>query len=333
MILQRLNILSLLGLVAVSSLAGAAFSEELRIVAIVNEEVITQAELDQALAPMYFQMQATLAPEALAQEMKLARETVLDKLIEGRLMLQEARNPKPVEVSKGKVGTPPPIEVSPEEVEERLEEVRAQLKSTEAFEEGLRQQGLTLEGLRQRFRDQLTIQKLIDREIRSRVSVSPSEVSAYYEAHRKKFMLPPAVQVATILIRPQGPDDLERARGKAEEIERRLAQGENFYALAQRFSDGLNAEAGGRIGYLEQGKSIREIEEVLFKLKPGEISPVLRTPAGYHLFLIESVRPAREATLEEMRGQIHRLLREKKAQARYQRWMAKLKAESYILIK
>lgn len=302
-------------------------------VAVVNDEVITQKELDQVLTPIYFQMQASLAPEEMAQEMDQVKRKVLERLIEAKVMLQEARNPRPVEVSKGKIGTPPVIEVSDTEVQQMLDETLGHLEDPNVLAENLKSQGMTLEELKTRLGDQITIQKLIDREVRSRVSVSPAEVTAYYEENRKQFMMPAAVQVATILIRPKDNLDVERSRAQAEDIQRMLSQGHDFYGLAKRFSDGLNAENGGRIGRLERGKNIREIDEVLFDLKPGDVSPIIRSPAGFHLFLIEEVQPARDAQIEEMQHQIREILREQKTQERYRQWIEKLKGDSYIAIK
>lgn len=328
------GLIPLLFLSALLCLSGRpASAEEIKIVAIVNDEVITEAELDRALAPVQLQMQATLAPEELAREMNRVRAEVLERLIEERLMLQEARNPRPVEVAKGKVGTPPPIEVTPAEVDEMLREVRGRFPSEEAFTEALAAQGLAEEDLRQRFREQITIRKLIDREARYRVTVSPAEVTEYYQNHPEEFVRPPAVQVSAILIRPNGPVDAIRARGLAQDLLKRLRAGEDFHELARRYSDGLNPETGGRIGWIEKGRGRPEIEQALFGLKPGEFSEVIETPVGLHIFLVESARPGEQMKLEQVQGAIRAKLLNEKAGAKYEAWIARLKSESYITVK
>ena len=95
-------------------LCGAV--EENKIVAIVNDEAITQSEFNRAFAPVYLQMQASLDPEDLSQKMAEVRQQLLEQLIDEKLMLQEAQSPRQVEVAKGKIGTPPVIEVSEDEV-------------------------------------------------------------------------------------------------------------------------------------------------------------------------------------------------------------------------
>lgn len=323
-------------LLACPSLASAATvgsADANRIVAVVNDEVVTQAELNRALVPVYFQLQATLGPEELAQEMENLKKRVLQQIVDEHLMLQEARHPRPVEVSKGKVGTPPVITASDEEVDKMLQETRERFSSEEEFQNALSQQGVTAQDLRDRFRDQAIIQKLISREVRSRLSVSPAEITSYYETHREEFIAAPAVQVATLLIRPRDAADVPRAFARAQEIQKELKGGADFYETARKNSDGFNAQMGGRIGVLEKGKNLKEIDEVLFELKAGEISPIVKTPAGFHLFLIESVQPSHQATLEEVKGDLRYKLLNQKGSERYEQWIAKLRSESYITLK
>ena len=304
-----------------------------RIVAVVNDEVITQAELHRALAPVYLQMQASLGPEDLAKKMDEVQRQILQQLIDERLMLQEAKSPRPVEVSKGKIGTPPVIQAEPGEVDEMLKEAQARFSGPEEFQEALQEQGLAIDDLKARFRDQIIIQKLIGREIRSRLAVSPSEVTAYYESHQPDFITPQAVQVATILIRPKDNLDVSRAYGQAQEIRKQLGAGADFYDLAKRYSDGFNSQMGGRIGFLEKGKNRKEIDSVLFDLKAGQVSPIIKTPGGFHVFLIESVRPARQAQLSEVQNEVQDKLLQQKGAVRYTDWIAKLRSDSYISVK
>ena len=308
-------------------------NDQNRIVAVVNNDVITQSELHRALVPVYLQMQASLSPEDMSKQMDEVRERVLSQLIDERLMLQEARSPRPVEVGKGKIGTPPVIAVSDDEVEEMIKDTQKKFSGPEEFEDALQQQNLTLEDLKLRFKDQITIRKLIGREIHSRLTVSPSQVTAYYEAHKADFVSPQAAQVATILIRPKDNLDVARAESLAKDLYRQLGQGADFYDLAKRYSDGFNPAMGGKIGLLEKGKSRKEIDNVLFDLKAGQVSPVIRTPSGFHLFLIESARPARQMELSEAQSEIQDLLLSEKGSVRYNDWIAKLRADAYISVK
>ncbi|MBI3333719.1 MAG: peptidylprolyl isomerase [Candidatus Omnitrophica bacterium] len=329
---QLLSII-LLAVCAVQALSPAVGSaEEMKIVAVVNDEVITQADLDRAFLPVYLQFQATSKPDELAERLPELKRQVLAQLVEERLMLQEAKKPRPVEVSKGKIGTPPAIEVSEAEVAEMAAQASGRFPSPQEFNEALTEQGLTLEDLKVRFREQITIQKLVDREIRSHITISPAEVTAYYNAHANEFQTAAAVQAAVILIKPKSPLEEAQAQQLAQEIHRQLAGGADFYELAKRYSDGPNAKMGGRIGFLEKGKVLKEIGDTLFDLKAGEVSPVIKTAAGYHLFRVESVRPAHQASLEEVQGRIQDRLFREKVSGRYREWIDKLKASAYLSV-
>lgn len=309
------------------------FAEGMKIVAVVNDEVITQTELDRALGPALQQFQQDFGPEELAVKAEELKGVILERMVEEKLMLQKARSPRPVEVSKGRIGTPPPISASDDEVEEMMNKAQVQFKDPEKFAQALEEQGMTLEDLRSRYRDQIVIQKLIEREVRSRVAISPAQITAVYEANVGAFKVPPAVQVATILIRPKDSLDTARAYAAIQDLRRRLTQGEDFYELASRHSDGPNAKMGGRIGFLEKGKGLPEIDEALFKLKTGEISGVIKTQAGFHLFRVESIRPERKLELQEVQDRIRSQLFQEKMTVQYKEWIEKLKADAYISIK
>lgn len=312
---------------------GGAYAEEMRIVAVVNDEPITQAELDRAMAPLYFQLASDHSPEELAKKLPQLRAKTLEQLIEEKLMLQEAQHPHPVEVAKGKIGTPPVITASNLEVEEMVTDTQRRFASAEEFTRALAERGLTMEDLKTRYRDQVTVEKLIDREIRSRIAVSPSEVTTYYSTHAQEFEAPMAVQAAVILILPKDPSDASRAQELAQDLRKQISAGADFYELASRYSDGPNAKMGGRVGFIEKGKTLKEIDQVLFTLKAGEISPVIYTAAGFNLFKVESIRPVRRLTLEEAQGTIQRVLQQEKSADRYKEWMGRLKANAYVSIK
>lgn len=328
-----LTLLFLLLLGAPAQGAPVPAQDRNKIVAVVNDEVITQSELHRALVPVYLQMQATLDPEELSKKMDEVRGQVLEQLIDERLMLQEARSPKPIEVGKGRIGTPPVIEVDDQEVEALLKDTRTKFPDPKEFEQALEQQGLTVDDLRLRFKDQITIQKLIGREIRSRLSVSPSEVTAYYESHKSDFVTPDTVEVATIVIRPKDNSDAGRAFSRAQEIHKQVTQGADFYETARKVSEGFNASMGGRIGRIQKGKSRKEVDDALFKLKAGEISPVIKTPGGFHIFKIESKESSRQASLSEVQNDIQDRLLQEKGSARYNNWISKLRSNSYISVK
>ena len=323
----------LLFLVFLVPLPALLHAEEMGIVAVVNDEVITQAELDQALAPIVLQMQSSLSPEQIAAKMDEIREEILQQIIEERLLLQEARQPTAVEFGKNKIGTPNPISVSEEEIDKMVGQVTAKFKNISDFNEALHRQNLTIQDLRERYRKQITIKKLIGREIYTRISVSPAEVTSYYQQHENEFIMPAAVKAAVITIQPKAGLGQDQARSLAENLRRQVLGGADFYDLAARYSEGPNAKMGGRLGWVDQGKSLKEIDQVIFTLKPGDVSPVIQTTGGFHIFRVEEFRPAEQANLGSVKDLVRDRLYEKKGAALYKEWVDKLKEHAYISIK
>ncbi len=308
-------------------------AEQMGIVAVVNDDVITQSDLDMALAPVYLQMQNSTAPEEMASKAEELREEVLQQLIEESLLLQEAHQPKPVEFGKNKIGTPSPIEVTEFEVDKMVKQVTSKFPTVEEFNQALKEQGLTIENLRDRFKKQITIKKLIGRQVYSRIVVAPSEVTSYYQEHQREFMLPAAVKVAVIVIRTKKGLDALHAKSLADNLHQQILSGGDFYDLAARYTDGPNPKMGGRIGFLDQGRGMKEIDVVLFKLKAGDISPVIEAGGAFYIFRVEEFRPAEQATLDSVKDLVQDKLFQKKGSVVYKEWIDKLKENAYISIK
>lgn len=304
-----------------------------RIVAIVNSEVITAADVAQAMAPLYGQYQSMYPEDELPSKMQEMEPRIVNLLIEEKLMLQEAKTPRTFEVAKGKWATPVPVKVSDEELTDALAQVKGQLGSEEEFQKILRDHEMTSQDLENRYRDQITIQKLMDREVRERVNISPSEITAYYEQHLEDYKSLPAVRLSNILIRVSGVLDDAQAKAKAHDVWQALNAGAEFGELAKRYSEGPNAQGGGMIGWVERGRLIPEIEASVFTMEPGQISPVVKSSLGYHVFRMEEQRPARTKPIAEVQGEIRDKLYQQKYRARYAEWMSKLKERAYITIK
>ena len=304
-----------------------------RIIAVVNSEVITAEDVAQAMAPLYGQYQSAYSSEELPARMQQAEEQMVQMLIEERLMLQEAKNPRSFEVGKGKWATPFAIKVSDEELADALAEAKGKFPSEEEFLSVLQQHGMALQDLERRYRDQITIQKLIDREVRSRLAISPSEITAHYQAHMDQYQNPEAVRLSNLLVRISGARDDARARITANDLWQALNAGADFSELAKKHSEGPNAEGGGMIGWVDRGRLMPEIEQAVFALQPGQISPVVRSSLGYHIFRLEERRSAYTKPVADVQAEIRNKLFQEKYRQRYVEWIGKLKEHAYITIK
>ncbi len=318
--MKKIVILILLGIVLFYSVCLKAEIVD-GIVAVVNNEVITQTELNDILLPVYTQYKSTYSDEELLKKIDEAKKNILYQLIEDRLILQEAR----------KIGMP----ATDEEVNERLQQIKSQFANSEEFKSILASQGLTVADLKEKYKEQIMIKKMINREVRSRVNVTPIEVALFYEKNKNDFNVSAQAKVMTIMIRKneESPETNSDSLKKIKMIEFKIAEGEDFSKLAREYSQDPSAVEGGDMGYINKGQMMKKINEVIFSLEPGEISETIETPVGYHIFKIIEVKEAGIESFDEARPQIENYLFQEKAKERFDEWMNGLKENAYISVK
>ena len=286
-----------------------------RMVAIVNDEVITDADV-RSHANALLEEQSTAMPSD-PQAVEL-HAIVLRRLIEQRLMLQEARR-------EG-------IVVGADEIIERFDAMRERFDADEAFEQSLLESRLTKEQLKERIREQLLVQRLIDVKVRSTIAVSPQEVSREVVAHPELAKGGDRVRAFHILVRVTDDQPEGSARARIEEIARQLRSGAPFTALAKRYSEDSYAEDGGLMDWVAQGELMPELDAALFSLKPGEVSAPIQTRLGFHLLKVEDRRSAGSLSVTEAHHSVYQQLYQQKFQQAFTRWLTQLKQRAYIQI-
>lgn len=297
-----------LALVAQASLLLAAQVED-RIIAIVNSDLIMLSEVKRDLAPERERIQKEYRGDALARRLKTAEYMALTSMIERKLQLQEAK-------TRG-------VEVTDQEVRQAIQ--------------NMKQQGETIDETNpanlKNVKEQLTLLKVVDREVRSGVMVADSDMKRYFQEHRDRFALPEEYTLSQILIKPRSPDDAVDAKEKVREVMTRLKRGESFEDVALQFSDDPNASRGGRLGLVRQGELLPGIERAIATLVPGGISDVIETSEGFQIVRLEDKKPKQFRPYEEGRIEIQGLVFQQKSEDVFQAWLANLKNKAYIEIK
>ncbi len=290
-----------------------------RIVAVVNNDVITLSELRENV--LYYKVEAR--PQQSESDEELAHR-LLSRLIESRLQLQEA--------DREKIGV---------DDTEMTEEIAARMKkldlSTEQeFEALVKKQGLTMDAVKKKLREQILIAKVVRRKVAFRVSVTEQEVDRYLDENRQKLETGLTYRARHILI----PPDRERtdaawaaARERARAVFARLESGAEFSAVAKEVSRDGTAKEGGDLGTLKKGELADDIEAQILKLAPGQISEPFRTELGYHMFKLESKETLEGEGLARVRQQIRDILFREKYQARLDAWIAEIKKRAIIEIR
>jgi parvulin-like peptidyl-prolyl isomerase len=183
---------------------------------------------------------------------------------------------------------------------------------------------MKLEDYRKQVSREIERALLINREIGSRVNVTPQDIERYHKEHAGDFSQAEQVRVRHIFVPlppGAGPADEQEVMKQVEEIRKRAQGGEDFATLADTYSQGPGAGQGGDLGYFKKGQMTKEIEDVAFALKPGEISQPFQAGAGVHLLKVEEhTTPGQQELDEETKEQIKRKLYNDALRQRYERW-------------
>jgi peptidyl-prolyl cis-trans isomerase SurA len=287
-----------------------------RIIAIVNNDAITLGELQESIVTYRSE---NPGQRSGASDDELRKE-FLNRLIDGRLQLQEADREKVVVEE---------VELN-EEFLDRIK--RYGVKTEEEFEKLVRGQGVTVDSIKKRLREGLMVQKLVRRKVTLRVSVTEAEITRYLEEHRGKLETGLSYHARHILVTPETDTDggWESARIKAEMLRTQLEDGADFVELARQHSRDATAQDGGDLGTLKRGELAPEIESELLSLGEGQVSRPVRSPLGFHVFRLESKESLESASI---RQQIRDILFRQQFDARLDAWLREIKQRAIIEVR
>jgi peptidyl-prolyl cis-trans isomerase SurA len=251
-------------------------------VALVGKDVITLTELAERTAQAERELvrRRIAAPDPAVLERQVLERMVLDKA-----QLQRA----------AQTG----LRVDELQVERAVERVAQNNKMSLAeLRRTLEQDGVPFERFRSELRQQIVLTRLREREVDDRVQVSEAEIDQYLEENRAEATQAVEYDVAHVLVRvPEqaSPEQVEQARARAARVRGEAAAGLDFAQLAASYSDAGDALQGGAMGWRAPGRLPDLFAEALREMTPGEVSPVLRSPAGFHVVKLVGRRGAGEA--------------------------------------
>ncbi len=179
-------------------------------------------------------------------------------------------------------------------------------------------------------RVQILISKLLSREVDSRIEVSDSEIASYYEANKNLFVEPERVKIDEVflMVRPGSKlDEWQSAQKGMEELYLKVKDSSDFAMMAKELDNRVSI---GRSGFLKMGELPPEVEEFAFSSPTGKLSPLVKSPIGFHIVRVVDKKEARQKDLTEVKEDIRDIIFKLKARQRYEEWIAKLKASSNI---
>lgn len=292
-----------------------------RIVAIVNNDVISLYELEKHALPYVNKIKASDYPPS--QETALIKKLMikmLNELIDLKLAEQELEKLK--------------IKVSDQEVDRTIKRmVDARGYTQEQLKEGLEAEGMTMEDYRERIKKQLERRKLVNKEVRSKIVITREDVEKYFEENKSKYTGEKKVRLRNIVLKkPEDEKDREVALNQMNEILSELNNGKSFQTMATLYSDSAFATEGGDLGFFKYSDLSPDLKERLKGKKAGDHTEVMDTDYGYQIFYVDEIVEAREKRLEEVAPEIEDILYNKIIDQEYQAWLKHLRSSSHIKV-
>lgn len=294
-----------------------------KIVAVVNDEIITLYELNSAFEPYLKNIENTYKGEDKDALIQQTKETFLQQLVDNLLIAQEAK----------KTG----IIVKEEDVMGVVQDtLTKQNLSMQDFLKNLAAEGSSIEEVKKDIRSQIVRVRLLRREVKDKIIVNDSEIGAYYNEHRQEYEGNESVRMKQILLpRPSGADKNveKKLRNEALYLRERIIKGESFDLLVAKYSKGPAASHGGDVGFIEKGTIIPEVEGVAFSLPVGQLSEVIESSVGFHIIKVVDKKGAGLKPVAVVREEIKAKLEQEKLDKKFGEWIASVRARSHVEIK
>ncbi len=291
-----------------------------RVVAVVNDEIVTQSELDEIAASVMRQVDSVPDPVVREQTRQKQLRFALDELIGQKLVSQEAGKHK--------------LAVTVDEVDNYIARVKKQQDWDDAkLETYLMVQGVSLATFRSQTKEQLLRKKVIVNEIGDRIRVSEGDVAEYYKSKltelNNQFELE-AAHIALKVDEGATPATDAAVRQQAVELLKRAQAGEEFEALAKQYSQAPGANNGGHLGVLRKGSLDPGFEDVAFALPDGGVGGPVRTAFGWHVIKALTRKKLPTPPLEDVKADLMRELTEKREHDEVGKWVEELKKKAFV---
>ena len=296
------------------------------IVARVNNEIITREDLEHARTSLESEARdacTKCTPEQIREQVAAKDKDLLRDLIDQSLLTQRAKD-NGLNVDA--------------EVIKRLDAIRQQnkLPSMEALEAEVTKSGQDFEEFKGQIRDQLLTQELIRKEVGSKIIVSHEDIVKYYNDHKAEFVRPETVVLREIFVSTEGkPEaDLPALRKKADGLrDRVLNNGDDFGAMAKRYSDSPTAQQEGELGVFQRSQLDAKIAEKVFALSRNQMTDVMETKTGFEILQVRERYEAGEQPLDKVDPEISNKLYEMHIEPGMRSYLTTLREDSYVQIK
>ncbi|MBU0709867.1 MAG: SurA N-terminal domain-containing protein [Candidatus Omnitrophica bacterium] len=276
---------------------------ESKIIAIVNSEAITQKDLNDFINFMRLQLSPEFEGSALEERVQSMKKDLLNKLIEDKLVLQEAKKNE--------------LSVDESRIRARINDIRSRYATDNGFQADLLIRGLTQADLETKIREQLLMHGIIEHAVRRNIMITPKEITAFYNQNIGKFNAEEIRKVDVVIV---------GSGALANKITLDLNSPKPLEDIVGEHSLSIDS-----LEVIERELS-EEISREVFNLKTGERSKLIHHEGKYYIFRLNQIIPSRKLNLAEVQDQIKLYLFETKMQESMLKWLDELKEKSYIKI-
>ena len=320
---RHLGIFASVALMAVSgaqaSSANAADTVE-RIVAKVNGQIITLTELQEEIDVAIQQMGPAQTEEEQRRRDEELPANVLESIISNMLVMQVAEDR----------GLRVPTRFFDEWKQNLMTEMK--IEDDAEFARQVRLQGTTLEQLQERFEESLLLQEVRRMEVDSKVSVSEPEIEERYRNNIEDYTRPPRVRLREIVVRFDNTNEVEQGQ-KARRLLQDINQGADFAEVARMHSESGSRDAGGDLGYFNEGELTEALSEAAFALGPGEVSEIIRLDTAFYIIRVEERDEEVTQELDEVRNEVADAIFQEKMNVQMEKFVKQLRERAIIEIK
>jgi len=311
------------GLVVPPEVAAAEAAVVDRIVAVVNEDVITLYDIETLMRPLSQNIKAQrLPPEREMQAVAKLRDEMLSNLIDTKLTEQEVKRYN--------------ITVTEEEVENYIRQLKQRRSTTdEQLRALLAEQGMTLEDYRKEVKLQLQRTKLVNREVRSKVVITEADIKAYYEKNKAKYGGGTRYHLWNLFVKlpsQASPADREAAQDLLAGVLAELRRGRSFAEIVRLTAERASAVQGSDLGLFRVEELTPQLREVVRGLKPGQFSAVIESDFGYQIVYIQEIQETASKPLAQVEAEIQDILFRERVDDRFSSWLSDLRKRSHIKI-
>ncbi|WP_342118364.1 peptidylprolyl isomerase [Pseudoduganella sp. OTU4001] len=262
------------------------------IAVIVNDDVITQREVAERVATIVARMQQQKL--ALPDPADLRRQ-IVERMIVERAQLQLARE----------MG----VRVDDNMLDRAIGRIAEQQKMTvQQLRNQMEKEGTTFASFREEIREEIVMQRLREYEVDNKINIAEAEVDNFIAAEKAAAAEQFELNISQIMVRiPENatPEVIAQRQKRAEEVARQLRTGADFAKMAATYSDATDALQGGVVGWRPSSQLPPLFADALGKLRPGQVTPIIRSAAGFHLLKLTDKRSLADAQAAETVQQTH----------------------------